>query len=182
MHRSVVIAAVLVLVACTGARAQQAQTGQSGQVGVAIISPATIGLVVHVSDVLAWRPEFGFTRSTSSYSTPTGGYSSTNTTVNFGLGALFYVRSWEEVRLYASPRFTYSRNTFGTTVRPTYGGSGSIGAQYVFKRRLGAFGEAGINYTHQRQASPGGATANVNAAWSSRAVVGVVVYLTGTGR
>lgn len=182
-----------------------AKAQEKGQVGVTFASPASVGLLFHSTESFAVRPDFTFSR-TSNDSTGTSGSvnSSTNTAVGIGIAALFYARTWEHLKVYVSPRFSYARSsghgngtspsTFSGTVTSTsestgntYSGSGSVGAQYALSGRFGVFAETGIVYSRLTSSGsatstfPGG-TANTSGssghanAWGTRAGIGAVLY------
>ena len=89
---------------------------------------------------------------------------STNETTAVGVGVSGLIHVWrqEALRVYVSPRFTYTHQSASidlglpvTTVVPvstrstmdTYGVAGSLGAQYTLARHFGLFGEVGVAYT-----------------------------------
>ncbi|HZT76028.1 MAG TPA: hypothetical protein VFA27_05185 [Vicinamibacterales bacterium] len=98
----------------------------AGQVGLTMGYPASIGVIWHVSDRVAVRPEISLQQIASmstSVITSSIGFGSdvttvTNTTqtttdqwaVGVGASALFYVHRWDALRTYVSPRFVYTRN------------------------------------------------------------------------
>jgi len=195
MARTTVIVSLLMLTVAGSARAQE-----HGPVGIVIAYPAAVGVVWHVSERVALRPDFSFSFNASD-STNTGSapfaISSTSSahgkSVSVGLSALFYVKKWDALRAYFSPRFGFIRATATTTtsttfplggptdlrnLNSTYTGSGSVGAQYTLGRRFSVFGEVGVSYS-DLESSTGFATTIVETSgWSvsSRAGVGVVVY------
>ena len=181
----VVVAVGFLLCAAATAHAQEA-----GHVGLAMGYPASIGILWHISDDWALRPEFGFT-STSSDST----FSSDATTVNVGVSGLYYVSKWDQVRAYVSPRFTYGHSSSSGTgtistssTNSSYGGAGSFGVQYSPHKRFAVYAETGIGYSHSESTTtavvvvqpPGIAQPPVTATsanWSTRSGVGVIFYL-----
>jgi len=157
--RSVVIGCFLVLTA-TAASAQDV-----GQVGVTMGFPASIGVIWHATDQIALRPEIGVSHTSSD-----GGLTaSSGHAVSVGASALYYLRKWDAVRTYASPRYSYSNTgssgTVGsttqtltgpstTTIFTTESSSGthtitaSYGAQYMPTPHFAVYGEAGFGYSH----------------------------------
>src|SRR5688500_2213564 len=108
-----------------------------GQKGLVITTPTAVGLIWHASDRMAIRPDFSFSTSTSD--SPNDDSDSSTTAVNVGVSALFYVRQWDDLRAYVSPRFTYTRarasvdldgSRITTSWNTVYGIAGSFGAQY----------------------------------------------------
>jgi hypothetical protein len=122
---------------------------------------------------------------------------STSSTVGPAISALIYLSKGEALRTYLSPRFTYARGTTttelagplpnavptiqrDTTVSTnTYGGSGSIGAQYTPAKRFALFGEIGVDYS-RRTNTPDTSVSRIETRSSNvglRGGVGVVLYL-----
>jgi hypothetical protein len=129
--------------------------------------PSAVGIIWHVTDHVAVRPEISFsTGSTESPAISSGvslpGVSddqgkTSSTTVTAGVSGLFYFGEWDKLRAYVSPRYTYTRlmsdagSTFSTDARNSaYTVTGSFGAQYQFHRRFAVFGETGFGYAHTR--------------------------------
>ncbi len=142
--------------------------------------PAAVGLLWNVSDRLAVRPETNWSRAsvdtTSSFNAIGFPLNDAFTTsgsgwvVGVGASALLYLVKGDALRTYVSPRFTYARSTTTvespvvpilgtaptratTTTTPSYGASGSVGAQYSFAKRFGVFGEVGVGYTRTTSSS-----------------------------
>jgi hypothetical protein len=134
------------------------------KLGLTMGYPSAIGVLWHVADRVAIRPEATFSggSSESSSSNPIVGTDtslapSDNWQLGVGVSALFYLKRVEALRTYLAPRFAYSRlntstNTSGGIVSSTSDGwayttSGSFGAQYSLGRHFGVFGELGVSYT-----------------------------------
>jgi hypothetical protein len=156
-----------------------------GRVGLTMGYPAGVGLMFHVSDRFALRPEVSFTREVTEGPGSAGTYSTTTTwSVGVGLSVLFYLHETDNLRTYVSPRFSYGRvNSTWTTILPPgakgYGGpgpstedsyqvSGSFGAQYALGRRFSVFGDLGIAYTDLRSWN--------TRTWGPRAGFGAILY------
>ena len=179
-------------------RAAEAQ--ENGQVGLVVGYPASAGVVWHLSERVAVRPEVTFSRSTSEQtSVPLGPFQVTSTSsgdswqVTTGVSALVYVHRRDALRMYVSPRFAYSRTSstntnaiaspFGGTSTfeskiAQYSGAGSFGVQYSLSRTFSVFGEIGAAYTRSETSSSltvtrGEATTR---SITTRSGVGVVVY------
>jgi hypothetical protein len=192
------IVAILTLGGVADAAAQEA-----GQVGVTMGYPASIGVIWHVSDRIAVRPEVSLQQiSTTSTAVITslvgsgGNVTTTTTTIEstsdqwntaFGASGLFYLQQWEALRTYVSPRFSYSRSTSSSTTSNsgssneftsnTYFVSGSLGAQYSLGKRFGVYGELGFGYSHQSTTNsfaPAGS--NTGHTVSTRSGVGAILY------
>ena len=115
-----VLALACSIMACmpTAASAQEPKTG------ITMGYPASIGLLWHVSDRVALRPEFSFTRTDSSSE------SLINDESNFwslgtGVSVLFYAPLTDNLRTYLAPRFSYAKTTgdTNTTESTTHGGA-----------------------------------------------------------
>lgn len=184
--------------------ASPAAAEEQPSVGVTMGYPASIGVLWHVSDRFAVRPEVSVqqisTTSTSVITTVVGivgGNVTTTTTTTqatsdqwntaFGGSALFYVQQWDALRTYVSPRFLYGRSTSSSTTTNnasnneftsnSYFVSGSFGAEYSLARRFGVYGELGFGYTYQSTTNsfaPAGS--NTGHTVSTRSGVGAIVY------
>jgi hypothetical protein len=175
--RSLLLAVAVVLVSSPPSHAQEV-----GQVGVTLAYPAAIGVIWHVTDQLAVRPDFSFSDSSSD----TLGSS---TGVNFGVSGLWYFQRWDNLRAYISPRFGYQRISASgsSTVLPSalttnsYSGAGSFGLQYRLHERFSVFGETGLQYSHTSTTNidqTTGMSSGFSArSWSTRAGVGMIFYL-----
>lgn len=166
---------------------------ESGQVGVAMGYPGSIGIIWHASDRMAIRPDFNLTKTTSEN---TGGFSGSKVdgwALGFGLSALIYTGKKDNLRTYFSPRFAYGRSSTDSdsssstssseTTANSYTFSGSFGAQYSLSRRFSVYGEAGLLYsrndaTFKSSALLSGVTTGTTTShgFGTRGAVGVVVY------
>ena len=127
--------------------------------GLTLAYPASVGLLWPVSITCALRPEIsGSLRSNDSTVTSgtgqvSSGGSSDNRALGGGLSVLFYVRKWEDLRVYVTPRFAYTRSTSTSDtsdyVASDYLVSGSVGFEYSLGRRFGIFAEIGVSYDRQ---------------------------------
>jgi len=165
---------VFVMAACGTAAAQE-----SGQVGITMGFPASIGVIFHVSDAVAVRPEFAFNHTT----TESTFFTSTSWTFGTGVSALFYLHAFDRVRPYVSPRFTYTRGDASSDAIGASGAtstgtafSGSFGAQYSPSSKFSVFGETGFGYTHASSKSDASSTEIKSNGWGTRAGVGIIFY------
>ena len=96
----------LVIAGATGAAAQD-----SGKVGITMGYPAAVGIIWHLGDTVALRPELTFSGSSSE--TDRAGnvidIESDGWAFGTGISALFYLHQYDRVRTYFSPRFTYTK-------------------------------------------------------------------------
>jgi len=191
-------ALIVSIILLTIVRAAEAQ--EKGQAGLVIGYPASAGVVWHLSERVAVRPDVTFARSSNEQTnvavgpfTSPSASSGDSWQVTAGLSALFYVHRRDALRTYVSPRFAYSRtsSTSTNTIASPFGGTsrfesaiaqysavGSFGVQYSLGRTFSIFGEIGAAYT-QSESSSGltvtrieGTTRSVN----TRSGVGVVLY------
>ena len=163
----------LVLTLPTAASAQEA-----GKVGITMGFPGSVGVLWHASENVALRPEFAFGFSSSEDEDSDIDGSSFST----GLSALFYLRRWDDLATYISPRYSFSRSTQSfdgpvfiedEVTSRSHLVSGSFGAQYWMGDRFSAFGELGVAYSRNR---PGDDSPRRAWSFGSRSSVGIVFY------
>jgi len=201
MTRSVALTVFVLVATSLPASAQD-----HGAFGITMGYPSSIGAIWHMTDRIAIRPEIGFTQvsntttSTVNLIGPGGIILSSTTTqsttdqwnIGVGASALFYVKQWDALRAYVSPRYQYTRSTVSGSA--TSSGSvqvvnpsdftsnanlvsGSFGAQYALGTRFGVYGELGIAYSHTTNETmqAGGARSATNSL-ATRSGVGVLFY------
>jgi hypothetical protein len=135
---------------------------ERGQLGITMGYPTSVGVIWHLSNAVAIRPEVNLTTSTTDLA-----LSSTSATAyGVGVSALFYIKHWDALRAYVAPRYSYqhgsatssigielplplpidlpSIQTSTTTSQHNF--SGLFGAQYLLHRHFGVFGEIGGIY------------------------------------
>lgn len=186
----VYIVAVLAAGAARPAAAQQA-----GDVGVAAGYPGALGVVWHITDGIALRPDLSVTRTTSE--TTSTGLGGTLTTVNkaegwnttVGLSVLVTVKTLERLKVYVAPRLAWSYASsdnesgagtaiaFTTTTKGVIA-SGSFGAQYLLHDRFAIFGELGLQYSGLDNTSdfPGSRSSGDSTTLGLRSAVGATFY------
>jgi hypothetical protein len=154
--------------------------------GITVTTPTAVGLIWHVSNRVALRPEFSFSTSDVESDEDIAESSASSFTLN--VSGLFYVREWDDLRAYVSPRFSYTHASTDLTttsgpitssVNNVYGIAGSFGAEYAFARRFAVFGEAGLIFGWQTsKVEP--AVVNINDrkinTSSVRTALGIVLY------
>ena len=165
------VLALLLFVVPSLASAQEA-----GDVGIAMGYPTTAGLIWHLSDTIAVRPDVTFAW------TSTDGdaiLDRTSTTVGLGASALLYLSHVDALRTYVSPRFGWSHNSSESSstnfASDTYSFSGSFGAQYRLGDRFGVYGEIGIQYS-QATSDTIIITSATSHSWGMRSGVGAILY------
>ena len=176
IRRLLFLTAGFLLAGCLAAGAQE-----KGKAGVVIGYPGGIGILWHATDTVAIRPDFSFSHNSSLGSSGTAG--------GVNLSVLFYVKKYDNVRTYFSPRFTYTRAT--STIQPTStqvtlpevtstststGGGGVFGAQYSPVARFSVFGELGIALSHRESKASSILSSSKANGWGTTAGVGVVFY------
>lgn len=182
--------------------AASAAAAQTRTVGLVVGYPAAAGVIWHVTDGIAIRPDVAFSRqrtettSTVSLGFPGGTQSVTTTstgwTSSVGASALFYLGAPDALRFYVSPRFAYVWSRSDSESEPEslvpigayeqksdgYLVAGSVGAQYAPHDRFRLFGELGLSYTRQDGWSGYSITRSdtTTSSFGLRSGVGVVVY------
>jgi hypothetical protein len=186
---------VVALVMAAPAAAQE-----SGDVGLTMGYPAAVGVVWHVTDAIALRPDATVSTSTTESTSTTAGFgggprlvsttTSTSWTTSVGLSALIYVKTIDRVRLYVAPRAAYLRTTIDidddqSSLGVSFDNSttgfvagGAFGAQYGAHERFAIVGELGVQYTSQssRSALSISSSRSENRTAGLRSAVGVVLY------
>jgi hypothetical protein len=188
------MAALLGVVMAAPATAQEA-----GDVGLTMGYPAAVGVIWHITDNIALRPDATIsTSSTESTSTSSGfggGATLVNTTTStswntsVGLSALFYVKTLDRVRLYVAPRAAYLRTSIDIDDDQSFGGvfdndsdgfiaAGAFGAQFGAHERFAIFGEVGAQYTSQSSTSAVSTSRSKSEVRTAglRSAVGVTLY------
>jgi hypothetical protein len=178
--RFLYLTAGFLLAGCLGAGAQD-----KGKAGVSIGYPGGIGILWHATDSVAVRPEFSFNRNSTDGTTGGTGWG-----IGTGLSVLFYLKKYDNVRTYISPRVNYTRSssTLQVTSPPAgipelkststaTGGAGVFGAQYSASSRFSVFGELGLAFSHRRsESSLSTQPPSTGNAFGTTAGVGVVFY------
>ncbi|HEX7140365.1 MAG TPA: hypothetical protein VF219_21115 [Vicinamibacterales bacterium] len=134
-----------------------------GQLGITMGYPTAVGVIWHLTDSIAIRPEVNVTTSTTNVTLT----STSATAYGVGVSGLFYVKHWDALRAYVAPRYAYQHGSatsstgidlplplpidlpsFQTsTTTSQHNFSGLFGAQYLLHRHFGVFGEVGATYT-----------------------------------
>lgn len=195
MRVRVLLGAVMLVLAARSAAAQTA-----GDVGVTMGYPGALGVIWHVTDGIAVRPDIALSRSTSESTTTASGLfggsslSSSSTSEGWGttvgVSVLVNLRTIDRLRLYLVPRLAYARSTAdnesglsgalsGFTAKTTgVLASGAFGSQFNLHDRFAVFGELGLQYSTQTTTSdfPGSRTEAEGTAFGLRSAVGVTFY------
>jgi hypothetical protein len=155
--------------------------------GVTMGYPASIGVLWHLTENVALRPELGFNHTSSETETTSPIGVNTSSDGNFvatGISALFHFARWDMTRAYVVPRYAYSRSTAsisgpftGTDVDQTataHAFGVSFGAQHGLGERFAIYGELGLSY--ETSATEALASELRRNTVGTRSGVGVVVY------
>jgi hypothetical protein len=157
-----------------------------GQSGVVVTTPTSVGLIWHASDRVALRPDFSFSRSTVDSGDEIADASTSS--YSLGISVLLYLRQWDDLRAYVSPRFSYATATSridasnGSQINRSsaaiYGFGGSFDAHYVLGPRFGVFGETGLNIIHQTSETESSfpIADRITKGVAVRSALGVVLY------
>jgi hypothetical protein len=199
MRSPLTLSAALLLVVVPG---RLAEAQEKGQVGLTMGYPASVGVVWHLTDAIAVRPELTFATTSDGFTTN----QSSSTSVGTGVSGLFYLGRWESVRAYVSPRYIYQRSTStvevdvtpllppalpvgivlpSLTTKTTITNQsviGAFGAQYSPHRRFSVFGEVGFGYS-RLETSTGTPITGISTepsatshSWSTRSGAGIIFY------
>jgi len=180
--RRLAVFAITAVLAAAGA-----VSAQDKKVGLTMGYPSSFGVVWHVSDKVALRPELSLAGGSSDINGAGFSTGSDTTAVATGISALFYLNTADKLRTYVSPRFTYAHSTTeqdlssitNSTTKATTNntaGQGSFGAQYYVSNRFAVFGELGFGFSHTETTSNLAPTTGTSWAWGTRSAVGIIFY------
>lgn len=190
--RGVGLATVVAVVMAAPAAAQDA-----GSVGLTMGYPAAVGVVWHVSERIALRPDFTVSTSTTESTSTNDSIfvpqvsttTSTSWSTAVGLSALLYLNSADQVRFYVAPRAAYLRTSIDIdddqslaaafdNTSTGFVAAGAFGVQYNAHERFAIFGELGAQYTSQSSTSEflTSRTRGENRTAGLRSAVGVTLY------
>jgi opacity protein-like surface antigen len=158
---------------------------EEGKIGVTMGFPTGLGVLWHVTENIAIRPELTFSWSSSdSDFGDSDGFG-----IGTGLSALFYLNRSDNLATYVTPRYSFTRATTERRFEPdvpvidpetettsrSHTFSGSFGAQYFLGSRFSIFGEAGLSYMRTSSDSDFGSDPT-SSTFGTRSQVGVVLY------
>jgi hypothetical protein len=164
---------------------------EKGDTGLTMGYPTTIGVVYHVSDRFAIRPEISLAASSGTSESTVSTTEGDTFSIGVGVSGIFYLRQWDRLRTYVSPRYTYNRGESTTTSTfdsPIIGDSentqtsnahafmGTFGAQGAAHERFSIFGEVGASYARQRSRSNLSGLRSTSNQFATRTAVGVILY------
>ena len=182
IRRLLSLAAGLVLAGSGTAGAQGA-----GKTGVTMGYPASIGIVWHATNKVAIRPDLSLSGGSAEISGSSFENDTDALSLGTGVSVLFYLRTYEHLKTYFSPRFTYSRTrttstssgfttASSTATSTSTGGAGSFGAQYALGDKFSVFGEVGFGVSHQKGTTSTSSNKATGNSWGTRTGVGVIFY------
>jgi hypothetical protein len=190
--RGVALATVVTVMMAAPAAAQDA-----GAVGLTMGYPAAVGVVWHVTERIALRPDFTLstttTESTSTIDSIFVPQVSTTTSTSWstavGLSALLYLNAADPLRFYVAPRAAYLRTSIDIdddqelaaafdNTSTGFVAAGAFGVQYNAHDRFAIFGELGAQYTSQSSTSEfvSSRTRGENRTAGLRSAVGLTLY------
>jgi opacity protein-like surface antigen len=182
----VVLAGIATLAVPTATLAQQ-----KGDAGVTMGYPGAIGVIYHVTDRFAIRPEITFAISSGKSESPFSTSEGDTSTVGIGVSGIFYLKQADKLRTYVSPRYTYSHSESTTTssilspilddeestaTNNAHTLTGTFGVQYALHERFNIFGEVGAGFARTRSKSELSGFSSSSNQFSSRTGVGVIFY------
>src|SRR4051794_23301257 len=108
-----------VAVACVLLQPHFASAQEHGPIGITMGYPSSVGVMWHITDRVALRPEIALSTATTDPSSKSvfGTSGSSGSTVEVGISGLFYVAQWDRLRTYVAPRYQHSR--FSATAETT---------------------------------------------------------------
>jgi hypothetical protein len=181
IRRILFVAAGLLFLTGGAASAQGA-----GKTGVTMGYPASIGIVWHISDKVAIRPELSISGGSAEASSSSFASENDSWSLGTGVSVLFYLHTYDHLKTYFTPRFTYNRITNKSTssgitsttsenTSSNTGGAGSFGAQYSLSDKFSVFGEVGFGVSRAKLtgSTP---TKSTGTSWGTRTGVGVIFY------
>jgi hypothetical protein len=163
-----------------------AHAQEKGDVGITMGYPASIGIIWHATERVAIRPELSFSHTSNESESAIGSSEGSSTSFGLGVSAVLYLRKWDRLQTYVSPRYTYSRTRSETEASVLGDGSksetdthniaGYFGAQYSPHERFSIFGEVGLGVAHSSGGIVGGFSEAHSTTTSTRTGVGVIFY------
>lgn len=181
VHRYVGLSLALIALAALPA------TAQDKKVGVTMGYPAAIGLLWPVTDKVAVRPEFNFAAG-SGESSGTFEVESDNWAIGTGVSVLFYLKKYDRLQTYFTPRFSYTHTSSssdfdGPVTNPetssssnSYGFAGLFGAEQSIGDKFAVFGEVGLGFSRSTAKSSVTTSTPTSRTWGTRAGVGIVFF------
>ena len=163
-----------------------ASAQERGDVGLVMAMPTDVGVMWHVSDKIAVRPEINFSFGSTEVDGGLGqGAEASRRGLSLETSVLFYLGAIDGVQTYVAPRvgFDWASIENDDTDNDISGGgmevSLSYGAQYTPVSRFAVFGEIGLEYARAvAELDPSGNIESRNASWGPRTQVGVILYFT----
>jgi hypothetical protein len=163
-----------------------ASAQERGNVGLVMAMPTDVGVIWHVTDKVAVRPEINFSFGSSETEVLGLTTERTGRAYSFETSVLFYVGTIDVLRTYVAPRVAWewsSSSNDDIDAESSSDGmevSMSYGAEYAPVPRFSVFGEIGLEYARWTSGTePGSPFESRSSAWAPRTQVGVVLYFGG---
>lgn len=177
-----VLSSVLTLCAlCAWPAAAYAQ--ERGNVGLVIAMPTDVGVIWHVTDTVAVRPEINFSFGSSELEGLGASAESSRRAYSLETSVLFYAGDVSGVRTYVAPRVGFEWSSLDPQDNDTEISGDSVevslsyGAEYAPVARFSIFGELGLEYARATAGlDTGGNIESRTSAWGPRTQVGVILY------
>jgi hypothetical protein len=184
MHLSRVIVPLLSMVSVSGAADAAAQ--DNGKTGITMGYPAAVGIVTHITDRVAIRPELNVSFSSGTTELfPFADTRSDGSAIGIGVSALIYLGTGDKLRPYFSPRYTFARTSSSSnselrgsseSTSTSHTVAGSFGVQYALHDRFSIFGEVGVGHAVNRQKIGITESRSESRQTGTRSGVGVIFY------
>lgn len=164
-------AAAVMILGVTPVMAQDAS-----RVGLVFGKGSQVGVHIPVGDSVAIRPAVAWIKTSVEYEGAMFvANEASNRTLVPSVDLLFYLKAWDNTRVYLSPQYLYTRSTRTTDGEDETNDSHTframIGVQQSVGSRFAVFGEAGLE--HDRWSSEGlSLSSTTNRAWSTRTTFG----------
>ena len=178
---------VLAILLCVS---RPALAQEAGQTGLTIGFPGAIGMIFHVSEGVAVRPDFTFSRSSSDNGCQAAQQHGVELrrrrqrTFLHRDGARprwYLLQSSFRLLAFQQRQRRDSATVASTSHSNTYQYSGSFGLQYMPVRRFGVYGEAGVQYSRSDSVFTAGSPStssgkSTGSSVGTRAGIGLVWY------
>jgi hypothetical protein len=168
----VAAAAAVTVIGASPALAQDAP-----KVGLVFGKNSQLGVHIPLGDSVAIRPAVAWIKTTAEYegSMFVSDDVSSRTWVP-SVDLLFYLKTWDNTRVYVSPQYLYTRSTqssseFDDNTDDAHTFRGMFGAQHTLGSRFAVFGEAGIEHSRRSTGVTVGSS-TTSRAWNTRTTFG----------
>lgn len=159
-----------------------ASAQERGDVGLVIALPTDVGVIWHVTERVAVRPEINFSFGSTEIEGALASVEQSGRGFSLETSVLFYLGAIDGVRTYVAPRvaFDWASIDSGASEVSNDGMEASLsyGAEYSPVPRFSVFGEIGLEFARSTtSADPGLDIESRTSTWGPRTQVGVILYL-----